>query len=361
MSTQAPVKPQGMLSQDIDKGMNADLANKPVENSTTIMMRPREDKKADTKDVAPKPTNGLLGDMEHEPPKKPDKPPQQSFKELAALRDKAEKQRDEALKELEQARKTSTDAEAFKTKAETLEKELEKASLERSPRYRQMYVDKPKELLGQAKDLAKEFEVPESIIDQAASLDGRSRRDFIDQNFTSPSAVSEITQILHSIDDIFKTRNQELEHHKTSIDKYEKEQQDELAKHGIQSKEVMIQKFEKLLPAVSEKLGSPFTKSGETEHDTSVEENLKMARSLVDGTANEDDVAVAPYLAVAARLYRKQNKSLIDENAKLKARLKQYGDNEPLATHVGGGSESSSSGGKPKGILARANEDFGRR
>lgn len=348
-----------MLSQDIDKGMNPDLANKPVENSTTIMMRPKEEKKPEPN---PKPNNGLLEEMEQEPPKKPEKKqPDQSFKELSELRHKAEKERDELRAELEKSRKGNTDSETYRVKAEQLEKDLEKAALERTPRYRQMFVEKPNELMGQAKDLAKEFEVSETVIDQAASMKGRQRQDFIDQNFTSPSAVSEITQILHSIDDIFKTRNQELENHKTSLDKYEKEQQEELAKQGIQTKEAMIQNFEKLLPAVAEKLGHPFKKSGENEHDSTVDENLKMARSLVDGTANEDDIAVAPYLAVAARLYRKQNKTLIDENTKLKTRLKQYGDNEPLSTHADGGAELRATGGKPKGMLARADEDFGRR
>lgn len=363
MSTQAPVKPQGMMAQDIDAAMNPDLATKPVENSTTIIQRQID--KIEPAKKENEPSKGLLGDIDTpEPVKTPEKMPkgpQESFAELKAKRAGAEKRAEQAEKELEKYRKSSVDTDALKTRAEAAERELEKAAIERSPRFRQQYIEKPKELINQAKELAKEFEVPETTVDQAAALQGKARRDFIDQNFSSPSAVSEITQILHSIDDIVKTRNSELENHKATLEKEIQSQQEELEKRGIQTIEARVQKFDSLLPTVAEKIGAPFKKIGESSHDATVDENLKLARSLVDGTANDEDQAAAPYLAVAARQYMKTAKSQAAHIAKLEARLKQYGDSEPLGTHSENNGERSQSAGKPMGLMAKANQDFGKR
>lgn len=364
---EAPVKPKGMLDQDIDKQMNPDLSNVPMDakqSSTLLMVKPNAP--AVEKPPVSESSKGLLDDLEtpiSEPAKlveKPVKSRADQFSELKALREAAEARATTAERELEKARKGGTDAETFRTRAEQAERELEKAALERSPRYQAAYVQKPKELIEQAKELAKEFEVSESTIDQALALNGKPRRDFIDQNFNSGSAVSEITGILHTIDDIFKSRNSELENHKVALEKDFKAQQDELAARGIQTTEARIQKFESLLQNVAEKVGAPFKKTGEAERDSIVESNLKMARSLVDGTATPEDQAVAPYLAVAAREYMRLSKTQAAHISKLEARLKEYGDHEPLGTHAELGSERPSSGGKPMGLLEKAKQDFGR-
>lgn len=365
MSTAAPVKPKGMLSQDIDAAMNPDLATKPVENSTTIIQRQMDNPVIPPKKEDTIPSKGLLGDMEVAEPvkltEKPSKTPQESFAELKAKRESAEKRAEQAEKELEKARRGSVDSETFKTRAEAAERELEKAAIERSPRWQREFIQKPKDMLDGAKALAKELEVPEATIDQAAALQGKARRDFIDQNFNSASAVSEITQILHSIDDIVKTRNSELENHKVTLQKEIEAQQEELKKQGIQTIEARVQKFESLLPAVAEKIGAPFKKTGEAVQDANVEANLKLARSLADGTANDEDQAAAPYLAVAARQYMKTAKAQAAHIAKLEARLREYGDHEPMGTHTENNGERTQSTGKPKGLMAKAAEDFGRR
>lgn len=369
MSVEAPakLKPKGMLAMDIEAGMDESLRHAAVENSTTIMSRPPKEQQTPPPIVKKdEPHKGLLENLESasEPPVEPPKKvtPTESIAILKSKREAAEKEAADLRVELEKTRKNQTDADGYKTRAEQAEQELAKAAVERSPAFRRQFIDKPKELIEQAKGLAKELEVPENIVDQASALHGKERREFIDSNFSSPSAVSEITGILHAVDDLIKQRNSELDNHKAALEKYEKQQQESLAQQGIQTREAYLQKFESKLPEVAERVGAPFKKTGEAAHDSQVDENLKLARSLADGTANEDDMAVVPYLAVAALSQMRHNKVLAAEVEKLRARLKAYGDVEPSGSHADSANErQQSNGGKPKGIMARANEDFGRR
>jgi hypothetical protein len=273
----------------------------------------------------------------------------ENFRRLEQARDQAQKERDEAKARLAELEASSKETETLRKRAAELEDQLSLSNIERTPKFREKFVAGRESLVASGRTLAAELDVKPEVFDQALALKGKERRTFIDQNFDSQSAISEVTQAIRQIESLDAERGRELSNHKEVAGKYEADQREAWQRTSEEERQARVQSFKELLPAVQKKTGAIFTKTDDEAHNAIVEANLKLAEAIAEGTAADQDKAAAPYLAVTAKYYQKENAKLADENAKLKARLAEYTGAEPQLN--GRGAEGDGGvRGKPQGM-----------
>ena len=92
-----------------------------------------------------------------------------------------------------------------------------------------------------------------------------------------------------------------------------------------------------------------FRKGDDSEYNSVVDKRVEAARAIIHGNASENDMAVAPFLAVIA-------KDAVEENAKLKAELAKYKERVKRSVAVTpaprrGSGDDNDVIGKPKGAI----------
>ena len=224
---------------------------------------------------------------------------------LAELRKKAEaaeleiKTRDEKLAE-------------YQKRAEALEAELERTAFERSPKFQEKFAAPYQDAITKATEWAKDFAADESLAEKALSLKGKERIEFIDENFGGGAASAQFLSLINDADSKRGALEQAVINHKETASVLVQDEE----KSRQQTTEKINKNFERVANHLANK-SEFFRKGDDDDHNRLVDERISAAKNIIFGNASENDMAVAPFLAVIA-------KDAVAENAQLKAELAKY-------------------------------------
>jgi len=266
----------------------------------------KEDVKVDDKEVERDAFDLNDIDFSKEPDAVAEKPKKKSKEDnIAELRKKAEAY-EESLK--------AKDSEvlSYREKLEKLEGELERTAFERSPKFKDKYEQPYQTAIAEASEFAKEIGDDASIAEKALSLKGRERMEFIDESFGGGAAASQFLSLINNAD----AKRGSLE---SALENYRATSQELIAENQL-DESLAIETINKNFDRVKEHLASRsefFRTTGDEESDKVVNARIEAARNIIHGTASQNEMQTAPFLAVIAR-------DAVNENIKLKAELAKY-------------------------------------
>jgi hypothetical protein len=238
-------------------------------------------------------------------PVEPTKTKKSKEENIAELRRKAEAY-EESLKAKD------TEVSTYREKLEKLEAELERTAFERSPKFKEKYEQPYSEAIEKASVFAKEIGDDQSIAEKALSLKGKERIEFIDESFGGGAAAAQFLNLINDAD----SKRGSLE---GALENYRQTHQ-ELQVAEEKSNQEFINNVNKNFDRISSHLANKnelFRMIGDEDHDKAVKARVEAAKSIMMGTASQNDMALAPFLAVAA-------KDAIEKLAKAEAELAKY-------------------------------------
>ena len=266
-----------------------------------------------------------------------------NMRELARLREEAETK----------AAKIEADFEAFKkdhaTKVTELETIVEKTSFERSKKFQTNFQKPIEEAEAALTGFLTEAGAAPEVAGQILSLSGKDRIEFLDAQFGNGVAGAEALRLASAVSQRQAARAQAIENYKTEQVKFNQEDVEQHTKDEAEIERNFAFVLNKLAPKVS----LLREVEGNAEHNALVADRIKTARAIMSGTATENDMLMAPFLAVTARDYMRQN-------AELRAQLDQYkrrlGEDVSSSSGVRHGAapdnEPRPKGGRPQGAIA---------
>jgi len=199
----------------------------------------------------------------------------------------------------------------YREKLEKLEAELERTAFERSPKFKEKYEAPYQEAVNEAAKFAQEIGGDSSIAERALSLKGKERIEFIDENFAG-SAAFQFSILLNQADEKRTGLEKALQDNKATAQEIAVDSQ---AKNE-QTTQTIKANFDKVKAHLANKLDY-FRPTGDPDADKLVQQRIDRAYSIVDGTANQNEIMVAPFLAQVAE-------EAVEEVANLKAQLAKY-------------------------------------
>ena len=224
---------------------------------------------------------------------------------IAELRKKAESY-EASLKEKD------TEVSSYREKLEKLEGELERTAFERSSKFKEKYEQPYKSAIEQASAYAHEMADDASIAEKALSLKGKERIEFIDESFGGGASAAQFLNLVNDAD----SKRGSLE---GALENYRQTHQD-LQAESEKSNQKFIADVNKNFDRISSHLAAKnelFRMIGDDAHDSAVKGRVEAAKAIMMGTASQNDMALAPFLAVAA-------KDAIEQLAKVEAELSKY-------------------------------------
>ena len=258
---------------------------------------------------------------------------------IAELRKKAEAY-EESLKAKD------TEVQTYREKLEALEGELERTAFEKSPKFRERYQQPYSEAVNSAVEFAKEFADDASIAEKALSLRGKERLEFIDESFGGGAAAAQFLSLVSNADAKRGALEGALENYKAThqeIVNAETQQQ-------IQTVEQINKNFDRVAAHLANK-SEFFRMTGDDENDRSVKARIEAAKNIIHGNASQNEMAVAPFLAVIAKEAVEQNTKLKAELAKYKSRAAEDAAVQPRISKGAVEVPESDTIGKPKSAL----------
>jgi hypothetical protein len=258
---------------------------------------------------------------------------------IAELRKKAEAY-EESLKAKD------SEVAQYREKLEKLEGELERTAFERSPKFKQNYEQPYQDAISKATEFAKEIGEDESIAEKALSLKGRERISFIDESFGGGAASAAFLQLVNDADAKRANLETALTDYRTTANQIAQAEQQQ----QIQTVETINKNFDRVKGHLAQK-SEFFRLTGDADHDKAVNERIEAARNIIHGNASQNEMAVAPFLAVIAREAVAENEKLKAELSKYKNRAAQDAKVQPRITKGTATDTEGESRGKPKSAL----------
>jgi len=330
--------PDGMIPTDLDYVAEQDANDylKQMEGGTT---EPAEKKSKKAKEVKEEKVESVdsfdISDIDLSKDVEPVEAPKKRSKEenIAELRKKAEAY-EESLK--------AKDAEVltYREKLEKLEGEIERTNFERSSTFKKNYEAPFVALVDKAKAFAQEFGDDASIAEKALSLTGRERIDFIDESFGGGAAAGKFAILLDEADSKREELNYALANSKETAYKVQQAEEEQ----SLKIVEEVNTNFERMTNHLAKK-SDFFKMTGDDDNDKLVKQRIEAARAIIHGNATQNEMTVAPFLAVIAREAVAENDKLKAELAKYKSRAKEDIAVQP---RISKGS-SDDADGEPKG------------
>jgi len=337
--------PDGIIPTDLDYVAEQDANDylKQMEGGTT---EPTEKKSKKTKGVKAveeeKVTDSFdISDLDLSKDIEPLETPKKKTKEenIAELRKKAEAY-EESLKAKD------TEVLTYREKLEKLEGELERTAFERSPKFKEKYEAPFASSVDNAKAFAKEFADDESIAEQALSLKGRERIDFIDESFGGGAAAGQFLSLVNDADSKRGALEGALENYRATANEINQAEQQQ----NIKIVEEVNTNFERMTNHLAQK-SDFFRMTGDDDNDKLVKQRIEAARAIIHGNATQNEMTVAPFLAVIAREAVAENDKLKAELAKYKSRAKEDIAVQPRISKGSSDNDDGEVRGKPKSIM----------
>jgi hypothetical protein len=337
--------PDGMIPTDLDYVAEQDANDylKQMEGGTT---EPTEKKSKKTKEVKAieeeKVTDSFdISDIDLSKDVEPVEAPKKRSKEenIAELRKKAEAY-EESLK--------AKDAEVltYREKLEKLEGEIERTNFERSSTFKKNYEAPFVALVDKAKAFAQELGDDASIAEKALSLTGRERIDFIDESFGGGAAAGKFALLLDEADSKREELNYALANSKETAYKVQQAEEEQ----SLKIVEEVNTNFERMTNHLAKK-SDFFKMTGDDDNDKLVKQRIEAARAIIHGNATQNEMTVAPFLAVIAREAVAENDKLKAELAKYKSRAKEDIAVQPRISKGSSDDDDGDVKGKPRSAM----------
>jgi len=289
--------------------MESDEFLKHLDGVESTPEEPKKEKKTKEKATEKTASNDSfdLSDLDLAKDPEPVEAPKKKSKEdnIAELRKKAEAY-EASLKEKD------TEVTSYRDKLEKLEAELERTAFERSPKFKEKYEQPYSEAIDKASTFAKEIGDDQSIAEKALALKGKERIEFIDESFGGGAAAAQFLNLINDADG--KRGNLE-----GALENYRQTNQDLQVEHE-KSHQQFMESAKKNFDRVAAHLANKnelFREIGDEDHDKAVRSRREAAEAIMMGTASSNDMALTPFLAVAA-------KDAIEKLAKVEAELAKY-------------------------------------
>ena len=335
--------PDGMVPTDFDYVAEQDANDylKQMEGGTT---EPTEKKSKKTKENIEKAIESVdsfdISDLDLSKDIEPVEAPKKKTKEenIAELRKKAEAY-EESLKAKD------TEVLTYREKLEKLEAEIERTNFERSSTFKDNYEAPFVALVDKAKAYAQEFGDDAAIAEKAMSLTGRERIDFIDESFGGGAAAGKFAILLDKVDEKRDELNHALANSKETSYKVQQAEQQQ----SLKIVEEVNTNFERMTNHLAQK-SDFFRMTGDDDNDKLVKQRIEAARAIIHGNATQNEMTVAPFLAVIAREAVAENDKLKAELAKYKIRAKEDIAVQPRISK-GSSDDDGEVRGKPKSIM----------
>jgi hypothetical protein len=336
--------PDGMVPTDLDYVAEQDANDylKQMEGGTT---EPTEKKSKKTKENIEKAIESVsdsfdISDLDLSKDIEPVEAPKKKTKEenIAELRKKAEAY-EESLKAKD------TEVLTYREKLEKLEGELERTAFERSPKFKEKYEAPFASSVDNAKAFAKEFAEDEAIAEKALSLKGRERIDFIDESFGGGAAAGQFLSLINDAESKRGALEGALENYRATANEINQAEQQQ----SIKIVEEVNTNFERMTHHLAQK-SDFFRMTGDDDNDKLVKQRIEAARAIIHGNATQNEMTVAPFLAVIAREAVTENDKLKAELAKYKSRAKEDIAVQPRISK-GSSDDDGEVKGKPKSIM----------
>jgi hypothetical protein len=309
------------------------------DNSGPIEDEPVEEKKTkkeDKKSLADLSIDDLDLSKDEDPIVE-EKPKKKSKEDnIAELRKKAE------TYELEAKSKEEKLAE-YQRKLEELEGTLEKTAFEKSPKFKEKFQAPYEQAIQNAVNFASEIAEDPRVAERALSLKGKERIEFIDESFGGGAAAAQFLSLINEADAKRGALDGAIENYKQTNQTLVQEEE--------KSRQQINEKINRNFDRVANHLGtkSEFFRMGDDEDgNKAVQQRIAAAKNIVMGTASENDMAVAPFLAVIAKDAVEKLAKVEAELAKYKTRAKADASVQPRISRSSTDDESSS---KPKSGL----------
>lgn len=336
-----PVKPPAV------KGMMDMLLPEPPKEEVKVEIPPV--KIEEPKKVEEPKKGGLLDDfsLSDEPKveipvkvEEPKKGKEFNFRELTKKREEAEAR----------AKKLEEDLKAREERLKELETILEKTNFEQSPKFKQTYLQPVSEAEQAVVDFVKDMGEDESVARHILSLTGRERIEYLDTAFGSSAATAEILRLANAHTVKHNELRGALDNHKETQAKLQLAAQVDEQKQQENLEENFSFVLNKLVPKVS----LLREVDGDVEHNKMVQERVATAKAIMLGTAKEEDILIAPFLAVTCKEYIRRNAELQEEldRYKSEAALRAEGDAGPRRGPVAPVKQT----GKPRGAMSVLDE-----
>jgi hypothetical protein len=246
-------------------------------------------------------------DLSKDPDPVEDKPKTKKSKEdnIAELRKKAEAY-EESLKTKD------TEVASYREKLEALEAELERTAFEKSPKFKERYQAPYSDAVNNAVEFAKEYGDDASIAEKALSLKGKERLEFIDESFGGGAASAQFLSLINNADAKRGALEGALDNYKSTHQEIVQAEQAQ----QMQTVEQINKNFDRMASHLANK-SEFFRMTGDDDNDRAVKARIDAAKNIIHGNASQNEMTVAPFLAVIA-------KEAVEENSKLKAELAKY-------------------------------------
>jgi hypothetical protein len=336
--------PDSMIPTDLDYVEEQDANDylKQMEGGTTEPAEKKSKKAKEVKEDKVASTDSFdISDLDLSKDIEPVEVPKKRTKEenIAELRKKAEAY-EESLKAKD------TEVLTYREKLEKLEAELERTAFERSPKFKEKYEAPFASSVDNAKAFAKEFADDESIAEKALSLKGRERIDFIDESFGGGAAAGQFLSLVNDADSKRGALEGALENYRATANEINQAEQQQ----NIKIVEEVNKNFERMTNHLAQK-NDFFRMTGDDENDKLVKQRIEAARAIIHGNATQNEMTVAPFLAVIAREAVAENDKLKAELAKYKSRAKEDIAVQPRISKGSSDGDDGEVRGKPKSIM----------
>jgi hypothetical protein len=336
--------PDGMVPTDLDYVAEQDANDylKQMDGGTTEPTEKKSKKTNEVKEEKVESTDSFdISDIDLSKDVEPVEVPKKRSKEenIAELRKKAEAY-EQSLKDKD------TEVLTYREKLEKLEGELERTAFERSPKFKDKYEAPFASSVDNAKAFAKEFGDDESIADKALSLKGRERIDFIDESFGGGAAAGQFLSLINDADSKRGALEGALENYRATANEINQAEQQQ----SIKIVEEVNTNFERMTNHLAKK-SDFFRMTGDDDNDKLVKQRIEAARAIIHGNATQNEMTVAPFLAVIAREAVAENDKLKAELAKYKSRAKEDIAVQPRISKGSSDGDDGEVRGKPKSAM----------
>lgn len=264
---------------------------------------------------------------------------------IARERDEIKAERDRVKQEIESLKKQgpSPELDALKKERDELSDRLRLVSVENHPKFKSYFENKTNAQLELAKRIAGNGK-GDRIVELLKAPESPIRDQELEQALADLTTVqqSRIASVLNNLAEIESERHSEIAKARDSYERIQSEQQE--AHKANQSK---VQKtFTDIVQSFTDKeKGNPAyqKRDGDEAWNSSVEQRLEQAKTLLFGDAGQDRVMKAALDAVAYPVALAQLKEVVSENARLQAQIKELTAAQPKVE----GAQTTLTGGTP--------------
>lgn len=297
---------------------------------------------------------GLLENLETPTKETVESPKAADWKKVNEERAALRAEKEALMKQVEEFKTKTVDPTKLtelETKLQEATRELEIRAFEKSEKFQRDYQKPYEDSLERARRIAKEFEVEPAVIDRAMTMGVKERIEYLESHLGSGAAYASVAFEIQDAERKKSVMDSALSSNRETLASLTAQERTKALENENRERTEILSAFEAYRPKIAEKIPQFREIAGNDSHNAQVKENFELARKIIAGEADQQDIVAAPYLAVAARSAFIKADKLEKENKALLERLAEYAGNEARVSSSEG--SPSNTTGKPESFMER--------